>query len=554
MVLQYKFEYLSNNHTLCNFLIRIAQEKNITYEITKQGDFIYFYVQAQQEELEMFSQYLSEQLPMSIFLKNTYVEVVEEMPNQGIKKQIHKEPTLPFCPKCLAQVEDESSSHYYNPFITCEFCDSAHGIEKLSLLWNETQKLSTQYKELFAQVAQQLYDGLSVQIKTFSGTFVVKRFEHLKEEPIQEELEFFCTNLMNISKVFIAQKSEVVALASLEKPQISLKVNEIFKHKNIIKTTHVKVRFASDLLLYLLNKELTNLGIDFLHIVKDSTYDVSLQPHTSDTFNSIAVPTIQIVQNDRLILLNNPNYDNKLNQIYTQFDDKNKGHFMVLLQENDLFEKSILNFYASEKHDDNISLYTNELGSFLDVLNYTLPESIPALFEEMSHDETGKRLVENYKKQYGEIFQKAMNYDITHLNKQSIVSFWEIVQVVLGFDNTVLNSAMVCLLEKGPRIDYKLHEQEKLYNKSFHFVKLIQSGMSFKLAGVEQNTIALGYVESYAHFISSIVDEVNDEINLDGISLTGSIFANNLISNFVHKSITKNYKIYYNKDFVIQAS
>jgi hydrogenase maturation factor HypF (carbamoyltransferase family) len=77
--------------------------------------------------------------------------------------------------------------------------------------------------------------------------------------------------------------------------------------------------------------------------------------------------------------------------------------------------------------------------------------------------------------------------------------------------------------------------------------------MSFRLAGVDDNTISLGYIESYTHFISNIVDEVNAQTKLDGISLCGDMFANETVSRFVHKSITKNFKIYYNKDFVVQV-
>lgn len=117
---------------------------------------------------------------------------------------------------------------------------------------------------------------------------------------------------------------------------------------------------------------------------------------------------------------------------------------------------------------------------------------------------------------------------------------------------SVLEGANNALVSKGPRIDYKLKESDKIYNKEFDVLKFIQSGISYKLAGTDDRVISLGYVESFAQFISSCVDMVNEEMPLDGISLCGDLFANKLISSFVHKSITKNYKIYYNKDFPIQ--
>ncbi len=547
MVLNYSFEYLSNNNTLINFLIRIADESNIPFEIVRQNSTIDFYCEGDTQALTTFANNISADLPMSIFLKNTDVKEVEKMPQKTQFEDRQKEFEHSFCPKCLKEVENESSSNYYNPFTTCDLCVPAINNNQLIYTQNNQELHYKDYKELFSTLAQSLNDGLPLKVQTHSGTFVFKKFEPANYEP-----NLLCCDLLSLSKTFVASKEELIALACIEKPQIKLAFNAIFKQKHNLDTEGANINVANDLILYLLCKELKALNIEFIEYVnEDADITLSFKEKPSAV---IPIPKINILNDNQIVILENESYDEKLNRMYHKFEDKNKGQFMVLLHENNLLDKTIINFYSSSIDDDNVALYSNNIGSFLDILNYSLPNSIEEIFERIEEDEIGKKLLINYKKTFPKEYASALAYDISHLNKKSIKSFWKIVQAILGFEQSVLNLATSCLLEKGPRIDYKRFEQDKIYNQEFDFLRLIRSGISFKLAGVESNTICLGYIESYAHFIASIVDDVNNEMPLDGISLCGDLFANNLISNFIYKSITKNYKIYYNKDFVIQVS
>lgn len=550
MVLKYSFEYLSNNNTLINFLIRIADEANIDYEIIRKDDFIEFYCSADTHALTSIANTISSDLPVSMFLKNSEVEEAENMPEKSNFQDKEEAYFLPFCPKCLENIENKNSVDFNNPLTTCDLCaPSHHNVLDLKFRVKGSIETIENYSEFVEQLALRIVQKEKVRIQTISGEYI---FEALNIQE-NEKNSILCLDLMQLETLFVAKKSEVIALASIEKPQINLRFNEIFKQKNNCTVENANVRFIDDLFLYMLSKALQKHEIYFLSYSKKNSFDCEVINDLTQV-KSINTPAVQLTPDDRVMVLNNQNYNSSLTSIYNKFDDKNKGHFMVLLQENNLYDNSILNFYSSSIDDDNVSVYSNNIGSFLDILNYELPNSMQSLFDAISEDETGKKLLENYKKHFPMLVEDALSFDMNSLNKHSIVSLWKVVRVILGFEHTLLNHAMSSFLEKGPRIDYKFFEQEKIYNKKFNFLKLIRSGMSFKLAGVDNNTIALGYVESYAHFIANIVDEVNSEIALDGISLCGDIFANNLISNFVHKNITKNYKIYYNKDFVIQIS
>lgn len=550
MILKFKFDYNSNNNTLLYFLNKIAKKSNLEYKITK-TNFINLYIEGDEEQLTQFSSLLSKYLPMSIFFKDNTAEVVPQIGDEQSVVFENEEINLPFCSSCLEKIQDTTSTSFYNPFVSCDICGTTCDVKELKLLDFNKEKIEyTNYKDLFSKVASLLNDEKSIKIKTRSSAFVFK-----KMTKTEHDVKVLCTNLADISKVFVASKAEVVALASIEKPILSLRVNEVFKQKNILSQKYVDVRFVNDLILFLLGKELEKFEIDFLVYDTNSSYDYELT--YDEELKPLDIIKLKVIDNKNLIL-ESSSYSKDLDTIYSKFDEPSKGHFMVLLHEHNFYNKSILNFYSSTKKSDNICLYSKDIEGLLDIVNYSLPNSIGEIFEILKKDKTASRLIENYKNKYPEIYNNALNCDISSLKVNSIYSYWKIVAVVLGFtskieeQNIVLNNAMTCVLDKGPRIDYKLKQSDKIFNKEFLLHKLIQSGMSFKLAGVDDNTLALGYIESFAHYVATLVDDINNEVELDGVSLTGDIFANELISKLVHKSITKNFKIYYNKDFVIQ--
>lgn len=550
MILKFKFDYNSNNNTLIYFLHTIAKQSNLEYKVTK-SNFINLFINGNEDELTKFSTTLSSSLPMSIFFKDSTAEVVSQMSDEQSIGFDNEKINLPFCSSCLEKVEDNTSKNFYNPFVSCDICGTTCDVNELSFLDFDKQQIHYEnYEELFKKIAFLLNDEKSIKIKTRSGSFVFKKL--MKTE---ENVKLLCTNLANISKVFIANKAEVVALASIEKPIINLRVNEVFKLTNTLNQEYANVRFVNDLILYLLAKELKNYDIDFLIYDEISKFDYELTYEKQ--LEALDIMKIKIID-DKNIILESNSYNKVLDDIYSKFKEPSKSHFMVLLHEYNFYNKSIINFYSSTKEDDNIALYSKDIEGLLDIVSYKLPNSIEEIFETLKKDETASKLLENYKNKYSDIYENAKNCDISSLKTNSIYSYWKIISVILGFtskiqeDNVLLNNATVCVLDKGPRIDYKLKESDKIFNKEFLLHKLIQSGMSFKLAGVDDKTLSLGYVESFAHYISTLIDDIHSEVKLDGISFTGNLFSNELISKLVHKSITKNFKIYYNKDFVIQ--
>lgn len=543
MVLEFRFKYLSKNKTLGKFLDFAAKQSDCEYKIVQKLDFVHLYVKCSEKSLGEFSESLSKYLPMSIFYYDILINTLPDFPNVQTMS-LEQDSLISFCPTCLREVEDEENENYYNAFKSCEVCDS---FEEANFVL-DNQKVESS-KKLFENLAQEINENKKIKIKTLSGTFVFSKVNDLNLST-----NLLATNLINMSSLVVENKTDIVSLASIEKPSVDFKINEIYKLNNEIKKDFINIRFANDLTLYFLSLELSKLNINFLNIENNKNkFDIFLDIEEKIIKNKLLdIPHIKCFDNKKFFLESN-SYNKSLDVIYSKFEEKNKSHFMTVLAENELFDKSIVNFYISTKDDDGLSFYSEKFDGLIDIVKpFNIPSSVEQFFETMKKDETSSRLLENYKEKFEDDYNKALNRDISSYKTKSFYNYWQIAKQILCFEEDILENANKCMLEKGPRIDYKLIEDEKLYNREFDYVKLIKSAMSFKLAGVEEETISLGFMESLAHFIGYELDNINSSYDLDGVSLCGDMFRYDIFTSLVEKSITKNFNIYYNKEFVLQ--
>lgn len=546
MILEYKFEYVSNNSTYLAILENILKKEELEFKLYKEQNLILLYIIGEEERLLEISQHLSAKLPMSIFLKNFSLEVVLQLPKTKELQNI-KSDNFYYTQECFEKLVLAKERSYYNPFFTCE--SSGTECDEMSLtLYKANEKQSFKNnKELFFKVASILKDKKRVKIKSSSGSFVF-----YNSTTLDYSNNILAINVENLPLYAVCSKEQAAALLSLEKPSINLRINEVFKAKLENSVENIWVRSSNDLITQLLSLELNALNLDFISYKEDDIFDYELSYDGSLAY--IDIPKISIYEN-KTIVLESKVYDRSLNEIYNSYKVPSLAQFNVLLHENELLEKSILNIYTSSNNEDMISLYSPKIDGNIEILHLKKILSISDIFNEIKKSDGGVRLLNNFENKYPSLYKKVLNKKLNN-QKGSVSSYWEVVCIILDLDlsdeKDLLSLASSSLLDKGPRIDYKLYDSNKIFNKEFNLVKFIKSGISFKLAGVEDKTIALGYIESFAYFLANLSDDVNSEFELDGIGICGDLYTNELFYNLLHKAITKNFKLYYNKDFPIK--
>lgn len=534
MVLQFKFTYKNSNHLFLNFLKNTLKEKAFFYKLYKDLDYVYLFLEANEDELIEFSNELSSNLPMSLFYYGVDMKVVEVFPKHK-SIDIKKDYKIGFCPSCL-----KKAIKNFNAFECCSLCD---GIKANRFFYERKETSSS--NTLFKELALAINEDKKIKIKTISGFFVFSKVNNLDESK-----ELLLTNFKNLSKIFVENKTDVVALASIEKPQIEFRFNEVYKSIKNVKRDKIDIRVANDLVLYLLSIELEKLGIDLLNIEDENCiYDISLDNDSKEEF--INYPKVKCFENKKLFI-KNEFYNKGLDEVYKKFKDKNKAMFLTLIAQNNLFDDSVINFYFSSLNNDAITLYSQKHEGFVELLKpLEIPKTIKDIFKEIKKDDIGFRLIENYKKKFPKEYEEALVTNISSYNKKSFYTYFKIAKIILGFKNDILKNSDLCMSEKGPRIDYKLQSTNNSYCFEFDVYKLIRSAMSFKIAGVEEELISLGFIESLAHFIAIKMDEYCVEYEIDNISLCGDLFLNEKFNALVEKSLTNNLKIYYNREFII---
>lgn len=537
MVLKYKFKYLSDNNSFITILDNILSKKKTTYNLNKEGEFIFLHIEDEEERVLKISDEISKELPMSIFLQDFTLEVVPHFPilnYQYTPDSFRKS----YCSNCLTIVENIESNFFYNPFVNCEICGATCDVKNEIVVYENGNKIDfKEYKELFEKLALYISENKKVKINglTFSK---LDKIENEKENIV-------CLDTNSLSKIVVGSKQKSALLNSLEKPIMEFNLNAIYQQNNNCSVKKINVRTPWNLFYHLLSNELKKLNIEFIKYTNDDESILELSFKDVDYS-----PKISITEN-KIFLLKNINFDKELETFYNKFDLKSKAQFMVLLRENNLFEKSILNLHLSSLNDDVISLYSPKIDGVVDILKFNIPKNISLIYENIKKENNGEKLLENFIKKFPEVYEKSLNFDFSKLKRNSMMSLFEIVSAVLGIEN-IYENASTALMQKGPSIDFIVDEKDQVFNKEFNVTKLIKSGMSFKLAGLDNKTLSLGYFESYARFLALMVDNVNERFPIDGLSLSGNFIADEFFSKLLSHAITLNTQIYYNKDFPIE--
>ena len=133
-----------------------------------------------------------------------------------------------------------------------------------------------------------------------------------------------------------------------------------------------------------------------------------------------------------------------------------------------------------------------------------LPRDLAQFKELLSQREGGSILLANY---------NLVLHDFKANKAQNIFALFEIAKSLLGFKKEVLVNAREFQGKKGPRIDCKI-DKEGLFDS----IRFLRSCMSFCLAGVDEELLSFGMIESFAYLITDLLDNESEEVLIKVVS------------------------------------
>lgn len=207
MILSFEFQYNSQNGVLENLLKSICEEFDIDYKINKQNTIVTLYVDAEEERLGAFADFMSSRLPLSIFFKSSSVTVVEE-----IQDSIHVDEctlTLPYTLKALQSAKDESSEFFMSPFVTNEIGNSPFSNVKNISLKDKSGQIIAQgsdkesYISLYETISNLIIENKKVRINSSCGDFVYTQVSSEAKDKVEDTFKIIATDLSVVEKMVV---------------------------------------------------------------------------------------------------------------------------------------------------------------------------------------------------------------------------------------------------------------------------------------------------------------------------------------------------------------
>jgi len=544
MILKFSFNYQSSSLIYEKIILRTLGNFALEYKMLRDKEELFLYVEGSDDELEAFAQKLSLELPHSIFLYATDAKIVDEMPQESLVLENEPKSSMPFCPKCLTEVMDETDKNYYNIFHECEVCGYDVDGEARS------------YKEELTGIAKCISEGLTVGINTFYGKFSVGKID---KKHNGKSFDIISYDLGTIAQYTNATNSEIAALGAIEKPFVKLKTNVKFK-MDFEDVTDELLRFKmpDDFVLHLLLCELNKLEINLIFITKDEIVNDKQFELVKQTKKQ---EPIEIIVGDNHLAI----ISGQKGLPYENLQDSKAlipyiGAFFSVVKEHNLQEKTVVGINISKDYHNNILIYSKKFG-MIEYLSFAFKfDSIEDVFSAIiASNESGKKLVENFKNSNPEHFEEISSI-IFQSEDFNVYKLWGIVAIVVGLTKEKKLSEAAKVIEenstlflgtKGPRIDYKVKRVDsKVYLDP---LMCIRTAMSFKLAKIDDLTLSYGVVESFVEFLSSLADEIKDEMKSDAVVVTGSLLQNRGLFSKLAKEVSANHKLHFNKELPVDG-
>ncbi len=289
-------------------------------------------------------------------------------------------------------------------------------------------------------------------------------------------------------------------LASLEKPSIKAPLKSVFK--DTFKNDEIIAQLPYDPILNLLCHILQDEGIEFVFTHESHSCEALL--HYEALFKT---PKRLITPAKKFVL------ENHLSTL--PFKDE--------LEFLSATPNSIV-LYFSFKHPTRLLLHAN--GSLKTLLSVGF--DFNQIFNLLKQDEKASRMLKNYAAKFPDFYARIAELSQYNLGGANLLDFFRILGFILGYSedfhsHSVISLAKECLRPKGPRIDYKILKDDSL-KMALNFSKIMHSAMSFRLAGVENEILSLGILDSLAEFLGNFIWDNAQNFSVQEVTIAGDFF------------------------------
>ncbi len=441
-----------------------------------------FYLQASAEITLEFAQKLSEILPFSLDFSFLSLKEITEPLDENLFQTTSLSKPLFMNAKEHQDFLDKNSSLYAN----------ALGFVKNTAFKGDIIHSPKELIDCLTQLKETLKTQDCIPIHTSRGALSLS----LKKPSIS----VIFSDLSSVLSCTKLPLEDAKYLASLEKPCVKAPLKSVFK--DTFKSDEIIAQLPFDPILNLLCRILQDEGIEFVFMHANDPQEALLYYETL-----FKTPKRLITPTKKFVLENN----------LSAIAFKDELEFLSTTR------NSIV-LYFSFKHPTRLLLHAN--GSLKTLLSVSF--DFNKMFNALKQDEKASRMLQNYAAKFPNFYARLLELSKYQLGGANLLDFFQILGFVLGYSEdfcaqSVIPLAKECLRPKGPRIDYKILKDDSL-KMALNFSKIMHSAMSFRLAGVENEILSLGILDSLAEFLGNFIWDNAQNFSVQEVTIAGDFF------------------------------
>ena len=461
---------------------------------------------------------------------------------------------------------------------TLQLTDFLH-LESLHLNTINIKELNTLSKaelqhfikyELIESLAKTLLNNakITLQRNSISFTLSLKNTAQSKKE-----IPFILFSTLDSAQSYLrmseAQKS---MLASFEKPFISIQCKEVFTKE--FGSNAIFAGLSCDIIVLLLlsylqkNHEISYLfytpQVDFIE--SDSiTQDSNQQNSNKNPLESSAIlcyiDAYPYSYTDKAKMLESTY--SVAEHIYLSHLQTHKN-LSSLLKSNKAKSARFIPFLSTtHKSEFLIEKLQDTESSLQRILDISFSTDLYTHLETLHSYKNGDKLITNFTKANKDIVSK-WNLAQSELEKLGIIDLIipsnatresvitnnlldisTLIKQILGIESNVLEYANRCVRDRGPRIDYKLIRMGD--SIVLDYARILRSVMSFQLAGVENELLCYGVIDSLAEFIGTLAGDMMLNYGIHEVFVCGDLLLKQCFLDKIIKAIPKNMEVSFAK-------
>ncbi|WP_100950017.1 protein hydE [Helicobacter pylori] len=441
-----------------------------------------FYLQASAEITLEFAQKLSEILPFSLDFSFLSLKEITEPLDENLFQTTSLSKPLFMNAKEHQDFLDKNASLYAN----------ALGFVKNIAFKGDIIHSPKELIDCLTQLKERLKTQDFIPVHTSRGALSLSL-----KKPSPSVIFSDLSSVLSCTKLPL---EDAKYLASLEKPSIKASLKSVFK--DTFKNDEIIAQLPYDPILDLLCRILQDEGIEFVFMHESRSCEALL--HYEALFKT---PKRLITPAKNFVL------ENHLSTL--PFKDE--------LEFLSTTPNSIV-LYFSFKRPTRLLLHAN--GSLKTLLSVSF--DFNQIFNTLKQDEKASRMLQNYATKFPDFYARVLELSKYQLGGANLLDFFQILGFVLGYSEdfctqSVIPLAKECLRPKGPRIDYKILKDDSL-KMALNFSKIMHSAMSFRLAGVENEILSLGILDSLAEFLGNFIWDNAQNFSVQEVTIAGDFF------------------------------